>query len=84
MLSPSLAVVLFVVVTGLLAVISLVWALLRGWLDDDAIASQATVILDPVDLQTERPWETPLQRHERVQAHGPPHAAPPGAFGGAR
>jgi hypothetical protein len=76
MLSPSLALVLLVVGTGLVAVAVLVYAFLRGWIDEDAIERQRIAIFDAEDLQAERPWETPAQRAERVRLYGPPLAAP--------
>ena len=72
MLSPSLALVLLVVGTGLVAVAVLVYAFLRGWIDEDAIDQQKISIFDPEDLQAERPWETPAQRAERVRRYGRP------------
>lgn len=72
MLSPSLALVLLVVGTGLIAVAVLVYAFLRGWIDEDALDRQKVAIFDADDLRAERPWETPAQRAERVALYGPP------------
>ena len=72
MLSPSLALVLLVVGTGLVAVTVLVYAFLRGWIDEDAIERQQTAIFDAEDLRAERPWETSAQRAERVRLYGRP------------
>jgi len=72
MLSPSLALVLLVVGTGLVAVAVLVYAFLRGWIDEDALDRQKIAIFDGEDLRAERPWETPAQREERIQRYGPP------------
>jgi hypothetical protein len=72
MLSPSFALVLLVVGTGLVAVAVLVWAFVRGWVDGDVIARQQVAIFDDEDLRAERPWETSAQRAERVARYGPP------------
>lgn len=84
MLSPSLALALLVVLTGLIAIAVLVWAFLRGWIDEDAITQQSTSILDADDLRATRPWESEDQRRERVALHGDPVEPTPGAFGGAQ
>jgi hypothetical protein len=83
-LSPSLALVVLVVITGVVAVAALVFAFVRGWLEDDALASQATIIFDAEELRLERPWESPAQKAERAQTHGAAVVPPPGSFGGAR
>lgn len=72
MLSPSLAIVLLVVGSGLIAVAVLVWAFVRGWIDAEVIDRQKTAIFDPEDLRAERPWETPAQRADRIATYGPP------------
>ena len=84
MLSPSLAIVILVVATGVAALIALGWVIARGWISDDAIRHQAWSVLDEEDLRAARPWESTEQHAERVAAHGPPRNARPGALGGAR
>jgi hypothetical protein len=79
MLSPSIALVLLVVGAGLVAVAVLVYAFLRGWIDEEAIERQRVAIFDAEDLRAERPWETPEQRAERIRLYGPPVDRPRGA-----
>ena len=76
MLSPSLALVLLVVGTGLVAVAVLVYAFVRGWIDENVLERQKVAIFDVEDLRTERPWESAEQCAERRRLYGPPIEPP--------
>ncbi|MDP2313599.1 MAG: hypothetical protein Q8P41_11885 [Pseudomonadota bacterium] len=81
MFASSLAVVLLTLAALLGAIVAFAWAWRKGHFHVDARA--ATLPFDDHDQRVARPWETPSQARERVQAHGPPLPPGPGEWGGA-
>ena len=81
MIPSSLVVILATAALTLLAALVMFWAWSRGLFRD--LDAQARVIFEPEDCRLERPWESPPQRREREQQHGPLLPAPRGEWGGA-
>jgi cbb3-type cytochrome oxidase maturation protein len=75
MFADSLLIVLLMLAVGVPALVFLFWAVKRGQFENLDAASAA--ILDEVDLQTPRPWESARQAQERLESHGPPGTALP-------
>ena len=77
----SLPVIILTAVFSLLPALILFWAYRRGYFRD--LDAQSRIILEPRDMQLERPWESPVERLTREVAHGPLVEPERGEWGGA-
>ena len=77
----SLPVIILTALFSLLPALILFWAYRRGYFRD--LDAQSRIILEPRDMQLERPWESSVDRLTREVAHGPLVEPDPGEWGGA-
>ena len=77
----SLPVIVLTALFSLLPALILFWAYRRGYFRD--LDAQSRIILEPRDMQLERPWESSVDRLTREVAHGPLVEPEPGEWGGA-
>jgi cbb3-type cytochrome oxidase maturation protein len=70
MFANSFVIIVLIIVTGVPALIFLMWAVLNGQFEHiDASADQ---IFDDEEMRYSRPWETAGQQSARVSTHGLP------------
>jgi cbb3-type cytochrome oxidase maturation protein len=70
MFANSISVIVLIVVTGLPALLFLLWAVSHGQFDQ--MEATAEEIFDTDELRYPRPWETAQQQEARVSAYGRP------------